>query len=352
MDNETTNTAQILENAHSLYESMKYEDAAGLYMSLTEDSMYAAYAYYMLADISNKTGDPATSKDLYYQALTVKPDLFSTLLPENHPNHSYVFTGKKPDLFIDVCPLCGIAGNPIWCYPTIRMGAQYVQNYNPVRLWMYCEDCHHIYADEFPEQKVIRTNLNIDTVGEIQTDPPRFANYSQILSKLSSFTRGMELLEIGLGGCECSLVAIETGYNVYGMDISEATVLKAKKYGINAELQDFINFNSDKQWDIIIFGDVLEHVSDPIIAINKLYDLLKDDGVLWISTPNFDSAHSICSGHNDVMRIEVTHKNYFSRISLFGLLEKCGFIPLEYLVSKQFRGSMEVVVVKDTYNSN
>jgi len=349
MDNPISNMTQICDRANKLYDAEEYEAAADLFLSLTEDGTYAPYAYYMLADIANITGDPLTSKDLYYKAFTLKPDLCSNMLPEDHPNYDYVFPGKKTEPVVEVCQLCGKAGEPIWSYATIKMGSKHVQKLNPVRMWMYCDICHHIYADEFPQIEGLEQGDDIDNDKTYTTYHSRFPHYSQIFERLASYTTGLDLLEVGLGACECSLVAREMGYNVFGVDILEGCVVTAKKFGIEAELRDFMDFSSDKQWDIIIFGDVLEHVSDPVAALNKLYELLKDNGALWISTPNFDSSYSALKGHSDAMRLEIYHKNYFSRVSLFNLLERCSFVPVNYQISKFYLGSMEVIAVKDVY---
>jgi len=93
-------------------------------------------------------------------------------------------------------------------------------------------------------------------------------------------------------------------------------------------------------------GDVLEHVSDPLCAISKAESLLKDNGALWISTPSFESAFTQIAGHNDVMRKQQYHLNYFSRQSLYSTLERNNLAPIDYQISSHFNGSMEVVAVK------
>jgi len=349
MNNPNSNQKQICDRANQLYNAEEYEAAADLYLSLVEDNIYSPYAYFMLADISNRTGDPLTSKDLYYKAFTLMPNLCSSFLPKIHPNFDYVFPGKKPEPVVEVCQLCGKTGEPIWSYVTLRMSSKHVQKYNPVRMWMYCDDCHHIYAEEFPEIEGFEQDDDIDNAKIYTTYHARFPHYSRVFERLSEYTAGLDLLEVGLGACECALVAREMGYNVFGVDILDACVVTAHKYGIEAELRDFMDFDTNTQWDVIIFGDVLEHVSDPVEALDKLYDLLKDNGVLWLSTPNFDSAYSALKGYSDAMRLEVNHKNYFSRVSLFNLLERCRFVPVNYQVSEFYMGSMEVIIVKDVY---
>ena len=69
-------------------------------------------------------------------------------------------------------------------------------------------------------------------------------------------------------------------------------------------------------------------------------------GVLWLSTPNFESSFAIVAGHNDPMRREASHKNYFSRESLVNLLARFGLSPVDYRISGHYNGSMEVAAVK------
>jgi 2-polyprenyl-3-methyl-5-hydroxy-6-metoxy-1,4-benzoquinol methylase len=234
------------------------------------------------------------------------------------------------------------------------MSSTHVQRYNPVRTWVYCDVCHHLYAEEFPIQEVIKTNPNTATANKpigMKTNPIFFSFYSEVLAKISNLTEGNELLEIGIGGSECALAASEMGFNVFGVDISEGNVLQAQKYGIKAEVHDVMNFEPNKKWDIIIMGDVIEHVGDPVACIEKVRNLLNENGVLWLSTPNFDGSFSRLAGHNDPMRREGGHKNYFSRDSLLSLLQRFNFIPVDYRISSHYNGSMEIISVlgeKDT----
>ena len=110
------------------------------------------------------------------------------------------------------------------------------------------------------------------------------------------------------------------GFDVTGIDIAKGIVDYANKsFNLNAYYIDFTKFQTDEKWDIIIMGDVIEHVFDPAVMIKKASEMLKDNGVLWVSTPNYQSAFSEISGHKDPMRYEVSHINYFSRDSLFML---------------------------------
>ena len=208
-------------------------------------------------------------------------------------------------------------------------------------MWMYCNPCHHLFARDFPEK------IFLHNASPREANPHFFSYYSNILTNIRKYTSGLSLFEVGVGASECLLAAQEIGYDTFGIDVIDRHVEDAKNlYSLSAETADFNTFESDKKWDVIIMGDVLEHVSDPVRAIEKAETLLNPSGALWISTPNFESAFSKVAGHNDVMRKQQYHINYFSRKSLYRTLACHDLKPMDYQISGHYNGSMEVIAVK------
>jgi len=302
----------------------------------------APFCYFYLALISNATGDPEAAYNLYYNAFEAMPNLAASLCADKHSSHAYVYKGKKEEKERLHCPFCGRLAMARWCYPLVEAQG-YNPFFNPIRMWMYCEPCHHMFARHFPEK------LFLHNTNPRKANPVKFPYYSQLLGNIRArgFAHGMDLFEIGIGASECLLAAREIGYNAFGIDVIERHVEDAKKlYGLQAETADINEFVSGQQYDVIIMGDVLEHVSDPEAAMKKVRTLMKDDGAVWISTPSFESAFSAVAGHNDAMRRQQYHLNYFSRESLYACLERCGLMPVDYHISSHYNGSMEVTAVK------
>lgn len=328
--------------ANELLDADKCEEAAQIYLSLQKTSELAPFCYYRLAQISNMMGDPDTAYNLYNKAFAEKPDLAATLYGKAHPNRSYAFKGMKEERENINCPLCGKQGVPRWTYP-LPEAAGYNSLFNPVRMWMYCADCNHMFARHFPEKLFLHND------NPRQANPSFFGYYSTVLNNIRQYAPGMTLFEVGIGASECLLAAREIGYECAGIDVIPRHVEDARsRYHLDAEVSDFIEYETDKKWDIIIMGDVLEHVSDPIQAMTKAADMLTENGALWVSTPNFESAFSYAVGHNDAMRRQQYHINYFSRDSFYLLLEKACLIPVEYHISQHYSGSMEVIAVKES----
>jgi len=322
----------------------KLDEALSVFFELEKKPEFAPFCYYCIAQISNMIGEPEEAYELFYKAFTNMPNIASRMLSEDHTSYSYIFQGKKKEQVNAKCPLCDNESEPRWCYSLIE-AVGYNEFFNPVRMWMYCPMCNHMFAREFPEKLFLYNDT------PRKANPVFFSYYSNVLASIrrNGYANGMSLFEIGIGACECLLAAREIGYETYGIDVIERHVEDAKNlYKLDAEAVDFLEFESDRKWDIIIMGDVLEHVSNPDLALAKAESLLQEDGALWISTPTFESAFSCVAGHNDVMRKQQFHLNYFSRESLYALLERNYLIPVDYQISAHFNGSMEVVAIKES----
>ena len=98
-----------------------------------------------------------------------------------------------------------------------------------------------------------------------------------------------KILDVGCGTGDVSLELQKIGFEVTGLDFSSVGVEKAKEKGINAK-----KCNLDKEgipfpanyFDVIWAGDVIEHVFDPIFLLNEMNRVLKNEGTIFISTPN------------------------------------------------------------------
>ena len=329
--------------ALELMREEKLDEALGEFLELRDYESLAPFCFFNIAKISNMIGEPEEAYELYYKALAAKPDIASQILNADHSSINYVFKGLKDEKENTKCPLCDKESVPEWCYPLFEANG-YNDFFNPIRMWMYCEPCNHMFARNFPER------LFIYNTGQRKANPVFFPYYSKILSSIrgNGYATGMSLFEVGIGACECLLAAREMGYETFGIDVIERHVDDAKKiHKLNAETADFNEYKSDRLWDVIIMGDVLEHVSDPDQALAKAESMLSDDGALWISTPSFECAYTQVVGHNDVMRRQQFHLNYFSRESLYMLLERNHLIPVDYIISGHFNGSMEVTAIKE-----
>lgn len=103
--------------------------------------------------------------------------------------------------------------------------------------------------------------------------------------------KGKRVLEIGCGAGAGTrfLKELLEPTELYGVDISEDAIAKAKKKGLTAYT---INVGDEKLpfknnfFDLIITFEVVEHVFDTGAFIEEIRRVLKPEGTLYISTPN------------------------------------------------------------------
>ena len=84
-----------------------------------------------------------------------------------------------------------------------------------------------------------------------------------------------------------SIIGAGASYQV--VDISKSSLEMARRMinnnSVTYTLSDVFEFFPKKKYDFITMGEVLEHVEDPVRLLEKLYELLDDNGKVIITTP-------------------------------------------------------------------
>ncbi len=89
------------------------------------------------------------------------------------------------------------------------------------------------------------------------------------------------------------------------------------------------------RFDAILFGDVLEHLEDPGLALEQVRPWLSPRGRIVASVPNVGHAAvvgDLLQGRFDYIPYSIlsgTHVRFFTRRSLSDLFESCGYAPEE-----------------------
>jgi 2-polyprenyl-3-methyl-5-hydroxy-6-metoxy-1,4-benzoquinol methylase len=145
------------------------------------------------------------------------------------------------------------------------------------------EDLNHSNEEIYQVDKRIETYLSRQSYFE--------GFYENHLREIACYKLSGKLLDIG---CNIGLflnVARDKGFDVTGVELNKACASFGKKHfglDIQSETLDVVGF-PDKSFDVITLFDVLEHVADLHGFLNEVKKILKDDGLLVLQSPNFDS---------------------------------------------------------------
>lgn len=331
--------------AEVYFKKNDYNMASEYYGKLMDSNNldYQSMAFHRLGQINSIT-NPMKSFEMYIKAFEVNKTISKYLLSSDHPSHNYIYEAVEEN-YQNKCPFCQKESKPYFCAESYR-GLSYNKIYSPVKLWMYCDSCEHIFAYNTTASL---SDLKFDGVNFVGM-PFKFTFLPTIgenLKKIKQYSPGNMLLDVGVGGGELLATAKELLFNVEGLEIAKNQADHvAELLGIDVYSCDFLKYQSEKRYDVITLGDVIEHIENPIDVVQKAYDLLSDQGVFWISTPNFHSAFSQFSKFKDPMWVEAGHMQYFSYDSIKTLLENHNFQIVDYNISHHYRGSMEITAIK------
>lgn len=165
---------------------------------------------------------------------------------------------------------------------------------------------------------------------------------------------GSTVLEFGpANGRLTKYMKEELGCKVYLVEIDEVAGEEAKQYGQELLVDDIENFQWLVQYrtvkfDYIIFADVLEHLRDPLIVLQKAKLLLKEVGTVLISVPNI--AHNSVAinllmnkfEYTDIGLLDSTHIHFFTKESLEKMVREAGFYPSKKMATYNLVGNNEI----------
>ena len=155
-------------------------------------------------------------------------------------------------------------------------------------------------------------------------------NFRHIISYLDGYTPG-KILDVG-SGPGFFLSGLNSNWSKNGIDISNKATQICKKYanmqtGELPEVSYGINY-----FDVITMIHVIEHLHNPLGYIKKIKQILKNEGLFIIETPDFDSPCARRFGSNFRMLDDPGHISLFFTHSLIKLLEDYDFeiLSIEY----------------------
>lgn len=106
------------------------------------------------------------------------------------------------------------------------------------------------------------------------------------LSRIQPLRPKGRLLDIGCAGGHFLATARRRGYEVSGIEYSDAMVAHAREtYGLDVTQGDILELDVRGPFDIVHMEDVVEHLRDPLAVLRKVHGLVASDGILVIDGP-------------------------------------------------------------------
>lgn len=171
------------------------------------------------------------------------------------------------------------------------------------------------------------------------------------------------VLEFGCATGHVTKVLVEQGCRVIGVEVDPGAAEIAGKWAEevivgHVERDDIWEHLSAEKFDALLFGDVLEHLGDPLSVLRSAVRYISPSGMVVISVPNIahgDVRMALLRGafpYRETGLLDRTHLHFFTRESIVELCRKAGLVvvDLQRVVMPLFQ--TEIGVVRDDFDQS
>lgn len=219
--------------------------------------------------------------------------------PCGHENRGYLFKYKGASIY--KCGLCGLI---------------FTDKYNT------CTDPARAYENYYNNKTAGRFNFGIEHI-------VRLFRFWRAFKIFTVYPRSRSILDIGSGrGFTLYYLKKYYGYRrTAGTQISKnGYEFSRNKLGLEVYDKDLLEIEFDKNtFDMVTLWHVLEHVATPELYIDRIRDILTEEGELIIEVPNFDSWTRRIAGKYWLGLDLDYHIYFFTPETISRLLEKHRF---------------------------
>ncbi len=213
---------------------------------------------------------------------------------------------------LDQCPVCsGSALNSMPLYHEHHL--------------VQCGNCAFVFSNRRPSEQELIDAYQDTRKRSTYFSPITKKRFEQILDGFKPYRESGKLLEIGAGEGYFSQTALERNWDVHATEMNEACLDKLRSLDVKTVDLDLSKIEDENLFDVIVCIEVIEHVTDLQSYISNFYRLLRPGGIVYITTPNYNSIHRFrLKASYDIFDYPV-HLSYFTHKTLTRLFSSNGF---------------------------
>ncbi|HWF41785.1 MAG TPA: class I SAM-dependent methyltransferase [Acidothermaceae bacterium] len=183
-------------------------------------------------------------------------------------------------------------------------------------------------------------------------------SHAQILALVGANKR---VLDVGCATGYLARELVAAGCTVSGVEYDADAAEQARPalervMVADLETADLVAEFGREQFDAVVFGDVLEHLRDPLEVLRRARPLLARGGCVVISVPNV--AHgavrlALLQGrweYRSLGLLDDTHLRFFTRASLKEMLRAAGLVAVEIRTTQAGLFETELAVKPEDYD--
>jgi SAM-dependent methyltransferase len=195
-----------------------------------------------------------------------------------------------------------------------------------------CTACGHMQLEPMPPEEVLESAYADAASGDyVDEEAGQRETARRILDRIAPHLsrEPARLLDLG---CWVGFLLAEArarGWETVGIEPSKyASEYARERLGLDVRTEDLFEAElPEGSFDVVVLGDVIEHLVDPGGALDRIARLLAPGGVLAMLLPDAGSRVARVMGPR-WWSVIPTHVQYFTRGSMATLLRRHGWTPL------------------------
>lgn len=159
--------------------------------------------------------------------------------------------------------------------------------------------------------------------------------------RILQLCRGKDVLDCGCVGSkleDASGMSATSHYQIVqaarhcvGVDIISDEVEKREAAGYDVRLANVETMSLGEMFDVVVAADIIEHVSNAGLFMDRAWDHLRDGGLLCVVTPNPSSVNVVFKAVLGVRAaVNPEHTCWYDPTTLAQLTKRHGFEPVEW----------------------
>lgn len=174
---------------------------------------------------------------------------------------------------------------------------------------------------------------------DAEVDPAAENNSHALMLRLVGPDR--HVLDVGCATGYLGEALSAQGCRVSGVELDPEAADRAREVlddvlVADLETADLVQHYGAGSFDVVVFGDVLEHLRDPQRLLRNAVGLLADKGSIVISIPNVthgDVRLALLQGRWEYLEaglLDRTHVSFFTRATLTEMVRGAGLVPVDF----------------------
>lgn len=224
------------------------------------------------------------------------------------------------------CPVCG----------QTRHKPLYPASYGKL---LSCQICQTVFfvprptpaeLQAFYDSSQYREHYHTSSMADLRFAERRYQELRQILQRFNfsgAAKADKTLLDVGCGTGDFLAAAMQDGWRITGTELSLTAAQQAQQRLGCPILTGDVNTLTlpEASYDLITSYHVIEHLLDPVSMLQRLRQLVKPEGAVFLETPNMGSLGARLRGPKWSHIIPPEHITYFKPASLKSALQQAGF---------------------------